>query len=347
MPVNQKYQHIKFAYSNSLKILTAQCLASKDIIRPFNRAYKRLIDIISSNGPISLFKYSSCASNWFYPRLKNIEDGVLHLSRPDSFNDPYDVVPQLNIEKIRQRMQRTITQENLRETLLTQYQYNKPNSIMSLEQANELLFPQFASLKQRMIDDTIKRLQEEYNHYRRSVRIASLCESALQQTMWAYYADSGAGFVTEYLINPKKLRCYCRNKPQDSICSDPILLTLSPIQYEGRFDWSDFSFVLGHYDWFLPYTGEASYLALINAVTYKDPQWSHEQEWRIACLSCSHGDSALYVQLEPTALYLGWKTSKEDSNKLKDLASRKGIPIFQVSAGEATSETELYSKEVL
>lgn len=129
--------------------------------------------------------------------------------------------------------------------------------------------------------------------------------------MWSHYANKHTGFCVEYDFN--------RLKSVDAkLMLFPVIYTKKrPILPIGAFDFSDLNNVkVKEKDLPLP--------DLIETMLIKSDIWQYEEEWRIVLLLKNLNEQKLFENIV-NKVYLGSNITKENEEKIRALASKKGF----------------------
>lgn len=310
-------------FGNVLAEYTEKCISRNNIYVPMVDAYLKLNDAVKSDTPKRLYKYSS--DNGSDRRINDILLGRLHLSSPALFNDKLDVNPYFDSDFIEAQMEDQITLSKTQAVLESQRKLIPANATLLYDKTTYEIIQNFSVYKLRCIADTKATIQQHFEKYRSGICCACLCEAVDSAPMWAHYSDNGKGFAVEYSVTAGEVRCTC-----NSACSnESMVFTLCPIQYTGRYDISNLAHVFMGSTSLCPYPNELSYLAMINAVSFKKPEWSYEKEWRLVCMQCPSRNSS-YAALGAKALFLGEDSSEDMMRSLYHLSTSLSIPLYKM-----------------
>ena len=314
------------AFGAMLRTMTAYHSIDRGLGTPFVDAFRFLWMVNDRYAPKTLYKY--CKGDKLDRTLGDLAKGRLYLSNPARFNDARDVLPTYDSEAIEQRMSVAVNEYNMTSTFDFYRQFYGDKIDLAIDYYRKWVKRAggFDRWKVQRINESISGLRNSLIQFREHPRCACLSQSNSNGMMWGQYAQNGEGFVIEYETPNRDASCLCANCCEN--CG-AVPFMLVPIQYAGRVDFSVFSDVLTGSQAPIPYLTEHYYLALLNAVAYKERVWEHEEEWRIVTHACPKAkDSQMYVKVKPTALYLGKGVKQESFEALYDAACRLNLSVF-------------------
>ena len=261
----------------------------------------------------------------FLPQhLDALNKGVLWMSPPDKFNDPFDttvyfdpnrfLVEDLPREKFMAKVKEIgeaqakgepfrpvplvnpITAKAWREKvyaeLVARDTTGRRDKLLAV--AEQIVATQGVKLRQQMRD-----------HFRRGFSVLSLAGNPTAVLMWSHYSDAHRGFCIEYDFG---------NLPPDDLrrrLCFPVLYRskrTDATPYMAKRDPTDFNNLFGQY------------LCLL-----KDRRWSYEQEWRIIhALGPAHANMEL-IMPTPSAIIVGSKVSPDNEQRMREFSDRKSI----------------------
>jgi len=253
------------------------------------------------------------------PRWQQVlYDGVLFLSPPDSFNDPYDCDFVVDSSFLNEPAAREICYESLlqMQTLSDEEKQeihknkqkiiNTPSLRDALETA---LHAEISSDIERML---MKIVNDSFQDVKREFRV--LCFSKLNDSilMWSHYAHNHAGFCIEYDFNNGHLKNL-----------------LKPVQYSKNRHCIAGSFANKD--------SMTANTEIYNATLHKSDVWEYEKEWRLVAkpmqLSVILGDKGKYaINLAKyiTGVYLGAKADKKYIQQICAHFEGTGVKIYQM-----------------
>lgn len=282
--------------------------------------------------------------------LKNLENQQERLSYPSEFNDPYDAAIKIDYDLLCKELFLRINMQ----TMVKKFQ--KIGVSFSEHEKEEILnsndaFFTFA-LHIARFDNSLEGKEEEFARVtsvaqkeqikndidllRSSFQTGYLimCVSEVKDSilMWSHYAENHTGFCIEY--NYQELGPF--NPQSRSLC--PVIYTeelslfdatqyiVQPLIRKDR----SFNNLFGIYP----------------AIT-KAKVWEYEKEWRVVLPVGPNAtpEERFYGVPAPKALYIGAKASQENIEKLRGIAIKKKIPVYQMKLSENSTEliqTTLY-----
>lgn len=139
--------------------------------------------------------------------------------------------------------------------------------------------------------------------------VGCLCTSYKNRLMWSHYADSHKGFCVEYDFS----------KPDAEVLNALPL----PVIYSKKRPLIPWEAALEQ----TPENMEETWRLLMIGLLTKDSEWAYENEWRILVNST---DPSEVKMPRISCVYLGASITKENRNKILDIARRKHIPVKQM-----------------
>jgi hypothetical protein len=283
--------------------------------------------------PRKLYKYRSFNER----HLQGLRDGVLWMSAPERFNDPYDSViyfdsrrfwtEDLSVEGVHAKAESEYLdapwqwrdlanpirqdkwQAKLHDVLLRDYPRNQRSR---LEAAIEG-FGRKANL------EMIERMSA---FQRRSMSVLSLAETPVSALMWSHYSDSHSGFCIEYdfgALGADDLRrrfCY-------------------PVIYRRK---------LTDATRYLTFTRRENFNNLFGKLLclLKSDEWAYEKEWRIV-EAVGPADANRTIEMpRPTGVIVGCQAKEEDRERLRGICDGLGVELR-----EARQQREAFRLEIV
>ncbi len=309
--------------------------------------------LLNSIKPQKLFRYRKFTDY----NLNDFDKDVISLSRPYSFNDPYDALLKVDKEKFLSSIFNIRHKEKIVEFI------NKYRSIFdafNIEEPHKTNILKFVQNIENIPNENITQCFEEnkpivdyfydlakneaFAYLKQSPRIACFSEDVASTLMWAHYADSHKGFVIEYNLNEYVGACI--NCDKEKTCTDKHCERILPVRYsDKRFDATSllvYAINMKLYSLIspnpiIPMDDE---LIVQKSLITKSLDWKYEKEWRL--ISFSKNYSSKQIQLKPKAIYLGLEMSDINKKILVNLAKEKEIPIYQMNIN---LDSEKYSLE--
>ncbi|MEA4893630.1 MAG: DUF2971 domain-containing protein, partial [Oscillospiraceae bacterium] len=252
--------------------------------------------IRNENIPSALYKYRGFDSGGY--SLANFENDQMWLAAPKDFNDPFDALLKNNIDESIDNQEDWVNHKSD----FTQFCIGRGLRDSEVELAYQTYKEVTESIKKN------KNLLNLIHTYRLQslFRVGCLCETNTSVLMWSHYANNHTGFCVEYDL---------RNAAND----DTAKQNLYPVLYQERSDTQRDDACSG-----IEYYG-------LYAVLRKSMDWAYEKEWRIV-LSFFSMEKPGNIQLpKATAVYLGCKINDKNTEKIKDIAKHKSIPIYKAT----------------
>lgn len=269
---------------------------------------KEAINIVEKHLPVNIYKYRSINEN----SIIDFIDDTLWCSTLDKFNDPYEGYITFDADEV-----------------YYQVLSNKGKLQINIDNKNELM--KFINTPQNNL------YLSDYNNYKKiikhklktfisktqkEVKICSFSESWDNRLMWAHYAKNHTGFCLEYNIKLKNKIIFEYGTHLYPIIYRDKLLDIT----------EDFvnSLLKNPYSSMLPHI-----MAIV-----KDKIWEYENEWRILTTKTSNNE----ISLKPTSIYLGSQMDDLLKKKLRNIADKKKLDIYEVVMD--TSEYKLKKQRI-
>ncbi len=189
--------------------------------------------------------------------------------------------------------------------------------------------------KKRIISE-----EDFVNHKKQIVDIACLCEEFDSTLMWAHYAKNHSGFVLEYDL---------------SVLENNSSMMICPVIYsDHRFDSTEFyiNFIkelikekcFEKYKISYKTSEKLDLLSIIQPFVYKSINWIYENEWRIIMNHKNDKGQPFFLDIKPTAIYMGDKIAKNNKEELIKISNEKNINIYQMFVDYSSFEYKLDHK---
>ena len=273
--------------------------------------------------------------------LEVLENENIYLTRADRFNDPYDCFLTFNAEELKEQITQNLSDESM-EAYLVQNKICFPVGEFFPDKAS--FFKLFESQRTAFFQKSDQHLKEVSSDLQSNTYVASLTESIQSPVLWAHYANNHEGFAIEYqfrseMFCPRPMIVPTFDHPCYGWCS------ILPVYYSNyRADVTELASWLALCKWQKFLFGEeyikydmSPYLSDLLMKTKlcltKSSDWAYEHEWR---LMVSHnwpnlvGAESMHIPYPASAIYLGERISSENKKRLKEIAERKSIPVYQM-----------------
>ena len=309
-----------------------------------------------SNTPTRLYRFRP-NTDYAVNALKNDE---IWGSNIWELNDPYECTPFYN----QNTLQKAIENELSFETILNLIKLLKegivPNELIrafgseTIEHiiANlpdtideSVLKKNCEILKQDIVAFIIKNLNEISNQFFVGIlqaesqrNIACFSERNDSSLMWGHYSSGHKGFCLEY--NFKSMLKPCDQSCTDIIGCNNFMLTpsIAPVVYsKTRFDATTHLFTVIQANIIEKtktnmelYYGDT--LLTSKCLLTKSSDWKYEKEWRLfstPSLNMSESHKVIFYA-RPTAVYIGRRSSPEQTKVLRKICKEKNIPCYQM-----------------
>lgn len=329
----------KRQYINSLHLLNESCFIDEIQLR--NQFLKKT--------PKLLYKYRSFDKFSF----EMIEAGYVYLSPVKNLDDPFDCVSDFDLSTIYDEDKKRITNKQI------DYIINTNNYGLTKEQIKDIKMVLRNCLGDEgfIKDKTIIELQKkgfsesdslfltglfincqnlletydesgEFKEFAKTaykpgdkIGVCSLSEVRDNKVMWSLYSKKYEGYCIEYeiplttdarrnllpVLYSRKISNNFTTKLYDAVMAD-VKRHMSSVSIFTR--------------GYLENVGALSELFCL-----KDTDWKYQQEWRILGGAEEH-----FTQIKIKAIYLGFKVTKTNENKIKRLAKKIRFKVFKMNS---------------
>lgn len=272
-----------------------------------------MIDILNNREnyfPPELYKYreinnkEALEENIHIDALKNEK---VYLSNPYFFNDPYDSLFSIDMQKIKEQIIQTLKEQ------IVQKEIDKNNIVSAKIENIDLIYKDLNIQNQNIISNLIENNSEVlYDTYlKKQIRFKICCFSEIPDSilMWSHYSNYHKGFCIGYDTSKIEERIKKEFYP---VFYHEILFPL--VKIEDKINTGKFN----------------------SLIKYKD--WEYEKEWRLIL-------NEEFVPLKPSKIYLGIKL--DDNKYLdyfKEIAREKNCKLYRMEMNY--SEYALKAKEI-
>lgn len=287
-----------------------------ELITPLNEYVKK-------NIPKTFFRYRSFDNEG--KNLNALRNNKMYFNTPNNFNDPHDCSVYIDYEKVKQEIKKIdliemnkFINENkntkIYKDLFTREQRRKFSK-------NRIKLECLQKIQDNLCLEIKEKMKFLSDYYRSIPKIACLTEKRDDSPMWAYYADSHKGFVIEYDVEDLS--------SEMKIEGEKVFINCYPIIYSDfRFDATESAVAFAKKMVFQNFVGSLKCpsnpvelkdeLFFIKANIFKHKDWHNEKEWRI-WLNSKERDIN-FINIKPKAIYLGCKISKDNRDKIINIA---------------------------
>lgn len=286
--------------------------------------------------PQKIYRYRSCNDDNFNALYEN----KLWLTKPENYNDVYDC--SFNHDRILQAHYTVFNEQNTNflssnelkllrniefniekgftkkqiEYILSKKKYTIMYEKLKKYFYNKYAYTVYDFLKQITTEDWYKKYYRNNTEEQKKIPCSILCfsENYNDILMWSHYADNNKGFCLEFdanKINTRKLY--------------PIMYEKEPPCLPDLYDKCQKGLV------------DITFLQNIY-VTTKYKNWSYEKELRYV-------DSKEYIEIVPTAIYMGTNIDIVNERKLKSYAESNNVQIKKMV--QIPIQYKLEAREIL
>lgn len=198
------------------------------------------------------------------------------------------------------------------------------------------LFNSFTSKQNHINIDDIRRISEQISNdfmpkikkiVSEQFKITCLSERWDSSLMWSHYTNKHQGFCLEYDFTHPDYPYFRINYPE-YIASR---LMLFPVQYSNKRPQITETLLDSKFRFNYSKSKKLPSLTIknvIKALLVKSKDWEYEHEWRIIQIGTKTQNKIKFPK--PTKIFLGCNISKENKQKLIEIAKKKNIPIYQM-----------------
>ncbi len=285
-------------------------------------------ELKKNNLPKKLYRYRSFTKKNGIQRLYEIENGKLYLSRPEDFNDLFDVSSQLRHDSFseyhrkdtfEETFRNKISQEDYEMIFQSEDWYDRLMEYGANIEAPEGMKDQWKASINGAIRKEFELLNEDINKMvRKSIRCACFTTKPDNGSMWANYADDHHGICLEYDTS-KIENIYQINR-------------LFPVYYVDKLPDMVYDMMKNRYPTFMFF----EYLAI-----HKTKEWAYEDEWRLVYDASSFYWSKNDIPEEywktgklinficPSKIFLGARIDYPSEKVIRIAAEQKDIPVVK------------------
>ena len=274
------------------------------------------------NMPLKLYKYYSFSE---YSK-KNLLDGTIWLSFPESFNDPYDCALTYSIMDLfnhgfTSELQDIFSNEWRDEEKLTNAEKNQIlnsedtlTSFMStiVNKNEEIKSAHKNEIKSEIYNGIHNAIYEMFKPLsdinKKSMVVSCFSELNDSMLMWSHYANCHKGFCLEYDFTSLP-------------CSDIRTELLYPVIYQND---------LLNVTQYMQIDVLKNNIFGLRAAITKSTEWEYEKEWRIvAPFETDNVKEMAWCVPLPKSIYAGSKIKNDDYNFIRKYAEENDIELYQ------------------
>lgn len=292
------------------------------------KAQNEARELKKNNLPKKLYRYRSFTKKNGIQRLDEIEDGKIYLSRPEDFNDLFDVSSLLMYEDVskyqrkdvfKEQYQNKLPKEDYQKIFQAEDWYDRLMEYSAERATSKEKKMQWKNAINEAIRRAIELLNEDINKIvNNTVRYACFTTKPDNGSMWANYADEHHGICLEYDTNQIE-NVYQINR-------------LFPIYYVDKLPDMVYGMIHNQYPTFSFF----EYLAI-----HKTKEWAYEDEWRLVYDAGSFYWSKNDIPEEywktgklinficPSKIFLGARIDYASEKVIRIAAEQKDIPVVK------------------
>lgn len=298
-----------------------------------------------------LYKYYSLESDY---SLSNIKNNILYFSKPETFNDPFDcnwgfdekeLVSDVLIAAVVTSPLKAFVKEcnilgkvilnemcsdeellQLRKTFYKTFSANIDFSNFTqcdIRSKAKILLPHITSDHDKNVDDFLLSCSEMTIYQKKlndaiNIAYGITCFSERYDIalMWSHYANKHSGVCVEYDFSKLNI-------------NNRLLVQLFPVIYTSNRQCFPNGVSYDENEKFLMSTTPFTSYQLIKNLITKSNVWNYEKEWRLIGFLSELGEQKLTLPII-SKIYLGVNISKENRNKILQIAKAKNIPVIQL-----------------
>jgi hypothetical protein len=281
------------------------------------------IAIKYENRPKCVFKYRCNDDRSRY----NLENDLVWVCSPTSYNDPYDS----SISITPETLTKTVVRDGVRHFITTELGskidphrveqiLNSPNPALALQELIMVELDQVPPEHRAMFSEPLaaqmSAWEKEFGKtlpasHKDSLKICSFSGTKQSIIMWSHYADQHRGYCVEY--------------ETDSLPPEHLFVRmLYPVVYsEKLFDGTNYYMAA------LRDRQTLNILFPSLAALYKSPEWRYEEEWRLVIPANLLKEAGPWRVPAPKRVYLGSRMPDGEKEQLAAICKRKGVEIHQ------------------
>lgn len=280
--------------------------------------------------PLFLYKYREFKVS----HLDALKRGILYMSSPDRFNDPFDttiffdpsrfIVEDFSADEFLEKV------EEIERDLRAGNPWHPKAISKPIRQGEwirrvvtDLLGSESADAVTAVVNSFLDKQSQEARGrmseaFRKGFSVLSLSANPTSTPMWSHYANSHQGFCIEYDFgsllpdDPRRRMCF------------PVLYrrkTTDATRYMANIGGGDFNNLFGEY------------LCLL-----KSAAWAHEEEWRIVyAIGPPHANREIAMP-KPSAIILGSSAKSDDMKTMEEFCGLKSIALKRAIQIDSTRE---------
>jgi hypothetical protein len=298
-----------------------QCLAPEEVgaVRA-----DEAVAIKYQNRPKNVFKYRCNDEKSRY----NLENDLVWVCSPTSYNDPYDssisILPEMLTKHVIQGLVKEFMAKEFGSTVeahKVEQILNAPNPALALQELIMVEIDQVPSERRAMYSEAlaaqVKAWEEAVGRtlpasHKDSLKVCSFSGTQHSIIMWSHYADQHRGFCIEYDTE---------SLPKEHL----FVRMLYPVIYsEKLFDGTKY--------YFAAIRNQKTFNVLFPALAalYKSPEWSYEKEWRLVIPANLVKEASPWRIPTPRRVYLGLRMPDGGKERIIEICTRKGVEIHQM-----------------
>jgi len=294
------------------------CLEKSTVAHP---RIGEALAIKEQNLPKWIYKYRSVCQN----HLSNLQNGTVHLSPPETYNDPYDcwlTLPDGLMAKLVEKMavDELVTRLSL-ESFVSQGEINDARKSREPIGAIIALIPEaiggpvHAQSYSARATEWAKSVVSAIEAWRGMMELSSFSSINNSLLMWGHYSENHKGFCIEYDLEGLKP-------------DHPFRKDLYPVVYSDQiFDLAPYAHALTG-----PERGDSKDVYPLLCVIHKFIGWEYEKEWRVVKVTGVKTSGRDLSAPTPSRIFLGsrFDTSAPAGKELLAICEKKRIQLYQM-----------------
>lgn len=292
-----------------------------------------MINAESDNFANCIFRYRKIDSNG--NNLTALKNNRLYFSTPRNFNDPYDNLMYINVDRIVSDVERSLSD-------------NMNDYIRDLKRTDEMMAC-FAETVwdgedrecqvEGFLNDIISAAKVIKSNVRKNVKIICFSTAFDSMLMWSHYAENHKGYVIAYHIDDiKDAACYNIDEVEleKQFCLEKVIYVNEQIDMtEDIKNYIQKNFK-GMTQNNIPEVNVISQERLKKFITQKSIEWKTEKEWRVIpdYIKLNQESPMHYLECVPRGIILGADCKEENKKLITVIADEKNIPVYRMSIDE-------------
>lgn len=315
-----------------LNMLINTYISSDSNVDEITNSFNKILNFANEYYNGTVFRYRPYEEK----NIDAFEKDLLFISNNNYYQDVLDSKVSIDASKIVEDITKDIERlkndpyQLLDNNLLPVDIKEKLKEILDKDEEKQL-YDKVIAMKSQFID-FVKKKAKDYIDYlnKQQYRSICFCENPISNVMWDRYGNGHKGFCLEYMIQLGHIKNICSSCMKK--CKNKLEICLLPVAYSKyKFDATYMISKLIKNDLSNKLFGFTSYSEYDMFFQHKvqlikcEDGYIDENEYRLIVNS-----KCPAINLKPVALYLGYKLSRHEKDRLALIAKNKGILVYEV-----------------